>query len=86
MSKKLMMLSAMAGMLAASANEVYGAPLLSANRPMGDKRTNSEKKKCKSCKHFCKGSNGRCSYGLYVRTYRVNPMDVACGGYKKRNK
>ena len=86
MSKKLMMLSAMAGMLAASANEVYGAPLLPANRPREDKRTNSEKKKCKSCKHFCKGSNGRCSCGLYVRTYGLNPMDVACGEYKKRNK
>ena len=86
MSKNLMMLSAMAGMLAASAHDVYGAPLLPANRPMGDKRTNSEKKKCKSCKHFDKGSNGRCSCKIHVRTYGVEPMEVACGEYKKRNK
>ena len=86
MSKKLMMLSAMAGMLAASANEVYGAPLLPANRPREDKRTNSEKKKYKSCKHFSNGSNGRCSCKIHVRVYGVNPMDVSCGEYKKRNK
>ena len=86
MSKKLMMLSAMAGMLAASANEVYGAPILPANRPREDKRTNNEKKKCKSCKHFSKGSNGRCSCKIHIRTYGVGPMEVACGEYKKRNK
>ena len=86
MSKKLMMLSAMAGMLAASANGVYGAPLLPANRPREGQRTNSEKKKCKSCKYFSKGSNGRCICKIHVRTYGVNPMDVACGEYKKRNK
>lgn len=86
MSKKLMMLSAMAGMLAASANDVYGAPLLPANRPMEDRRTNRDKKKCKSCKHFSKGSNGRCSCKIYVRGYGLNPMGVACGEYKKRNK
>ena len=86
MSKKLMMLSAMAGMLAASTNDVYGAPLLPANRPREDKRTNSEKKKCKSCKHFDKGSNGRCSCKIHVRVYGVNPMDVSCSEYKKRSK
>lgn len=86
MSKKLMMLSAMAGMLAASANDVYGAPLLPADRPREDKRTNRDKKKCKSCKHFRKGSNGRSSCKIYVRSYGLNPMDVACGEYKKRNK
>lgn len=86
MSKKLMMLSAMAEMFAASANEVYGAPLLPANRPRGDKRTNRDKKKCKSCKHFSKGSNGRSYCKIYVRAYGVDPMEVACGEYKKRNK
>lgn len=86
MSKKLMMLSAMAGMLAASTNEVYGAPLLPANRPREDKRTNRDKKKCKSCKHFSKGSNGRCSCKIYVRSYGFDPMEAACGEYKKRNK
>ena len=87
MSKKLMMLSAMAGMLAASANDVYGAPLLPANRPREDRRTNSEKKKCKSCKHFRKNGNGLCGCGIHARVdYRVYPMAVACGEYKKRNK
>lgn len=84
MSKKLMMLSAMAGMLAASANEVYGAPLLPANRPRGDMRTSSEKKKCKSCKYFGKGEHV-CYCHIHSRSY-VSPMDVACGGYKKRKK
>lgn len=87
MAKKLMMISAMAGMLAASANEVYGAPLLPANRPREDKRTNRDKKKCKSCKHFRKMDNGFCSCGIHARvSYHVYPMNVACGEYKKRNK
>ena len=85
MNKKDFFIHAMAGMLAAS-NDLYGAPLLPANRPREDRRTNSEKKKCKSCKHFDKGSNGRCSCKIHVRPYGLNPMDVACGEYKKRNK
>lgn len=85
MSKKTFILSAVAGMLAAS-KDLYGAPLLPASRPREDRRTNSEKKKCKSCKHFCKGPNGRCSCNIYVRGYGLNPMDVACIEYKKRNK
>lgn len=86
MSKKTFILSAMAGMLAAS-NNLYGAPLLPANRPREDKRTNSEKKKCKSCKHFLKYGNGRCSCVINSRVYyRVYPMAVACNAYKKRNK
>lgn len=86
MSKKTFILSAMAGMLAAS-NNLYGAPLLPANRPREDKRTNSEKKKCKSCKHFLNYGNGRCSCVINSRVYyRVYPMAVACNAYKKRNK
>ena len=85
MSKIDFFIHAMAGMLAAS-NEMYGAPLLPANRPRKDMRTSKEKKKCKSCKHFCKESNGRCYCGFGVRSYGVSPMDVACGEYKKRKK
>jgi hypothetical protein len=86
MSKKAWMLAAMAGMLAAP-NDLYGAPLLPANRPREDKRTNEEKKKCKSCKHFLKERDGRCSCAIYSRvSYMVYPMAVACGAYKKRNK
>ena len=86
MGKNLMILSAMAGILAASANDVYGASLLPANKPRGDMRTSAEKKKCKSCKHFCKGLNGKCSCDAHVRVYGVHPMAVACGVYKKKNK
>ena len=86
MSKKTFILSAMAGMLAAS-NDLYGAPLLPANRPREDRRTNSDKKKCKSCKHFLNYGNGRCSCVISSRvSYRVSPMAVACNAYKKRNK
>lgn len=86
MSKKTFILSAMAGMLAAS-NDLYGAPLLPANRPREDRRTNSEKKKCKSCKHFRKVGNCMCSCVINSRvSYRVYPMAVACNEYKKRNK
>lgn len=86
MNKKAFILTAMAGMLAAS-NDLYGSPLLPANRPREDRRTNSEKKKCKSCKHFLKEGNGRCSCVINSRvSYRVYPMAVACNAYKKRNK
>lgn len=86
MNKKTFMLTAMAGMLAAS-NDLYGAPLLPANRPREDRRTNSEKKKCKSCKHFRKVGNCMCSCVIYSRvSYKVYPMAVACNAYKKRNK
>ena len=85
MNKKDFLILAMGGMLSAS-NDVYGAPLLPANRLRQDRRTVSEKKKCKSCKHFCKGTSGRCSCNIYVRGYGLNPMDVACSEYKKRNK
>lgn len=84
MSKKAWVIAAMAGMLAAS-NDLYGAPLLPANRQREDKRTNRDRKKCKSCKHFCKGSNGRCSCKIHIRGYGVNPMDVACGEWKKKS-
>ena len=86
MSKKAWMLAAMAGMLATS-KDIYGAPLLPANRPREDRRTVEEKKKCKSCKYFRKEGHGRCSCSIYSRvSYGVYPMAVACGKYKKRNK
>lgn len=86
MNKKEYMLTVMAGMLTAS-NDLYGAPLLPANRPREDRHTNSEKKKCKSCKHFRKMDNGFCSCGIHARvSYHVYPMNVACGEYKKRKK
>lgn len=85
MSKKLGIITAMAGMLSAS-NDMYGAPLLPANRPREDKRTSAEKKKCKSCRHFQKDSNGKCFCGIHVRIYGVGPMVVACAEYKKRKK
>lgn len=82
-----MMLSAMAGMLAASANDVYGlrSYRLTAQEKIGARI--AKKKKCKSCKHFRKNGNGRCGCGIHARVdYRVYPMAVACGEYKKRNK
>lgn len=86
MNKKDFLILAMSGMLSAS-NDVYGAPLLPANRPREDRRTTRDKKKCKSCKHFRKMDNGFCSCGIYARvSYLVYPMAVACGEYKKRNK
>lgn len=83
MNKKDFFIHAMYGLLAAP-NDLYGAPLLPANRPREDRRTNSEKKKCKSCKHFSKGDYV-CYCHIHSRSY-VSPMDVACGGYKKRKK
>lgn len=80
MSKKTWMLAAMVGMFAAS-NDMYGAPVFPDNRPRDDKRSNAEKKKCKSCKHFCKGENGRCRCKNGVRI-SVYPMAVACGNIR----
>lgn len=46
-----------------------------------------DQKKCKSCKYFRKKQS--CSYCEIITTahrHYVNPMDCACGNYKKRKK
>lgn len=85
MSKKDLLLTAMAGMLAAS-NE-YDTSSIIGERAKKDSRLASEKKKCKSCKHFCKISDGRCVCDIYARMdYQVYPLAVACSKYIKRSK
>lgn len=85
MRKKDLLLTAMAGMLAASNG--HDASSLIIERTPKDTRTSSEKKKCKSCKHFCKTSDGRCVCDIYARMdYQVYPLAVACSKYIKRTK
>lgn len=85
MSKKNLLLTAIAGMLAAS-NGCDVSSMIG-ERSKKDTRTSSEKKKCKSCKHFCKISDRRCVCDIYARMdYQVYPLAVACSKYIKRSK
>lgn len=85
MSKKNLLLTAIAGMLAASNG--YDASSMIGERTKKDARTSNEKKKCKSCKHFCKISDGCCVCDIYARMgYQVYPLAVACSKYIKRSK
>ena len=85
MSKIDFFIHAMAGMLAAS-NEMYGAPLLPANRPRKDMRTSKEKKKCKSCAYYSKVA-GLPQCDIFARTrIHMSPLNPVCSNYKKRKK
>ena len=83
---KMFLLTAMAGMLNAS-NDVYGMPtrVASDKQSREESKTNKEKKKCKSCKHF-KKEGGKCSCGIGTISWGMYPLRPACGNYKKRKR
>lgn len=83
MSRKDFLTTAIATMLAAASNDIYGVPSGGVSRRVVNE---SERKKCKSCMHFNKESGTRCSCRIGARAYGVNPLDSACKEYRKRRK